>query len=268
MKSILTAITVILVNTLLAQKISIGPELGVNLIPNETNDLGSNYQLGMHFGAQVKYHFSEKFSLSSGIFLTQKKKNYSFVDTTTTVDPIATSIASSMGGNGENIEADVYKTTTGIANELFIQLPVLANYEFKNINFYGGPYASLLVSAKRKEIYETESTAIDASAFIPKEYSFFSSFLQPSSDPETATINSKDGLALFDVGATVGIGYRVEKLNFNLYYSYGFIDYRKDKGEESIDTHKIIQFSIAYLFPLKGSMGSKKLKPQYDLDVK
>lgn len=265
MKSILTTIAVILVNILLAQKISIGPELGVNLIPIETNELGSNYQLGMHFGAQVKYHFSEKFSLSSGIFLTQKKKSYSFVDTTTTVDPVATAVASSMGGNGEDIEADVYKTTTGMVSELFLQLPVLANYEFKNINFYVGPYASLLISAKRKEIYETESTAIDASVFIPKEYSFFNSFLQPSTSPESATINSKDGLALFDVGATVGIGYRIEKLNFNLYYSYGFIDYRKDKGEESIDTHKIIQFSIAYLFNISGNKG---LKNKYDLDVK
>src|SRR5690606_41707074 len=154
--------------------------------------------------------------------------------------------------------------------ELYIQMPVMANYEFKNINFYAGPYAGLLISATRKELYSVESTAIDPSSLFGGNGgggfgSLFSGLLSGEDTPESATINSKDGLAVFDFGATEGIGYRIDKLNFNLFYSCGFIDYRKDKGNEDTDTNQIIQFSIAYLFNIKGSKG---LKDRYDLDVK
>ena len=267
LKLILTTTILILTNNFFAQKISLGPEVGINLIPTEKTDIGSNYQLGFHLGAQIKYHFSESFSLSSGLYATQKKKLYSSIDTTTTPDPLGGLIGGlgGLGGGTTSNEANVYTTTTGIVTELYLQIPLLANYEIANINFYAGPYAGLLLSATRKEKYDVESTATDVSSFLPSGFGALGALLQPSNnEPEPSTTKSKEGLATIDFGATAGIGYRVDKLNFNLFYSMGFLDYRKDKGNESIDKHNLVQFSIAYLFNIGGSKG---LKNRYDLDI-
>lgn len=274
LKLILTTTILILTNNFFAQKISLGPEVGINLIPTEKTDIGSNYQLGFHLGVQIKYHFSESFSLSSGLYATQKKKLYSSIDTTTTPDPLGGLIGGfgGFGGTGGgapsaggNNEAEVYTTTSGIVTELYLQMPILANYEIANINFYAGPYAGLLLSATRKEKYDVESTATDVSSFLPSGFGALGALLQPSNnEPESSTTKSKEGLATIDFGATAGIGYRVDKLNFNLFYSMGFLDYRKDKGNESIDKHNLVQFSVAYLFNIGGSKG---LKNRYDLDI-
>ena len=75
MKKIFTLIlTTIFIGSGFSQKISIGPEAGLNIISVEKTDIGNNYQLGYHFGGHLKYHFSKSFKLSTGVFLTQKKR--------------------------------------------------------------------------------------------------------------------------------------------------------------------------------------------------
>lgn len=254
-----------------AQKISLGPELGLSIIPTEKTDIGNNYQLGYFFGAQVKYQLNEKLSLKSGLFLSQKKKQYSSIDTTIVADPIGGLLGGFGGqtggipGIGGDDEAEEYKTTTGIVTELYLQFPVLANYEIAKINVFAGPYVGLLLSAQRKEQYKTESTATDVSSFLPSGFGALGNLFQPANnEPSNATINSKDGLSSIDLGLTAGIGYRIDKLNFNVYYSYGFLDYRKDKTDNELETHHLTTFSITYLFNLGGSKG---LKNRYDLDI-
>src|SRR3990167_7613928 len=57
-------------------KVSLGPEIGMNIIPIENTAIGYNFQLGYHFGLHLKYKFTESFKLSTGLFLSQKKKKY------------------------------------------------------------------------------------------------------------------------------------------------------------------------------------------------
>jgi len=264
MKHIIITISsffILLTSNLFAQKVSLGPEIGLNIIPLESSKIGTNYQLGYNVGFQIKYQLSEKFNLTSGLYATQKKQHYTFVDTSITTDPLGGIIGGGQGGG--NNEAEVYTTTTGVATELFLQLPLMVNYEYKNINLYLGPYAGILINANRKEVYDVESTATDLSSLIPGGFGGLGNLLQPSK-PESASYNGTKGLALIDFGAIAGIGYRVDKLNFNLYYQYGFLDYRENKKNEKFDSHNLLQFSIAYLFNLKGSKG---LKNKYDLDI-
>lgn len=280
LKVILSTILLISSSTYFAQKISLGPEIGVNLIPTEKTELGSNYQLGFNIGAQVKYKISENFSLSSGLYLTQKKKLYSSVDTTKTPDLIGSLFSGFAGGGSSNntSEADVYNTTSGIVSVLYLQTPILANYEYNNINFYAGPYVGLLIAGSRKEVYETESTAIDPSSLLGGSSGGFGSLLSglfTPQPPESSSYKSREGLVLCDLGATIGVGYKVDKLNFNLYYNMGFLDYRQyftkgflnyKKSDEvtSLERHSSIQFCVAYLFNIGGSKG---LKNRYDLDI-
>jgi len=251
------------------QKITIGPEIGMNLFKIEATDLGTNYQLGYFFGVGINNKFSDYFSLSSGIFLSQKKKQYSFVDTTTTPDPFASLIPIFTGGipgTTPSNEAYIYTTTDIRLSELYLQVPVLANLTLSNFVFFSGPYASFLLNVKQNIVKTTESTATDISTFLPDEFNAFSSFLQPNknNEPTISSSTSKDGLTTFDVGITTGLGYKLNNLSLKTCFSYGFMDFQKEKNSP-INNHQIFTISLAYLFDLKTP---EKLKNKYDLDVK
>ncbi len=256
---ILTSI-ILLTNISYSQKVSLGPELGINIIPMENTNYGYNYQLGFHFGGHLKYHVSEKFKISTGLFLTQKKKQYSFSDTSSVFEKYSQlfqfggideqevdSIAQSFGAN-----TDVYDDTKGMVSEIFIKIPVLANFKFKNFNTYIGPYFGMLLTATKKQETRTQIpllNVIDISQF--DSTGFASAFLPAADETSTSKRSDTKGLNLLDIGMNVGIGYEMNNLHFNLMYSQGFLDYRDDKGSDDTSPLKTFRLSIVYLFDLK-----------------
>jgi hypothetical protein len=245
-----------------SQKLSLGPELGVNIIPLESTGYGYNYQLGFHFGGHLKYHFSEKFKLSTGIFLTQKKVAYNYSETNSVLSQLD-GLSSVFGGGAippefdsiidiPGINLDMTEETRGVNSEIFIEIPLMANYKYKNVNFYLGPYFGILLSASQKEEITTKVPVFD---FIDvKEFDstgFISAFL-PQSGTESSSSSGTDGLRILDIGANVGIGYEMNNLHFNLMYSQGFLDYRNDRNGESLTPLKTIRISMVYLFNLEG----------------
>jgi hypothetical protein len=247
------------------QKVSLGPELGVNIIPIENTNIGYNYQLGIHFGGHLKYHFTENFRLSTGIFITQKKKKYSSRDTSSIFEYYESlfqlanideqqvdSIAQSFGVN-----TDVLESTEGMASEIFIKVPILANYKYKNFNMYLGPYFGLLLMANKKEEQRTQIpllNVIDISQF--DSTGFASAFFPPADETVLSSKSTTENLNSLDIGMNVGIGYEMNNLHFNLMYSQGFLDYRKDRGNDGVSPLKTIRISIVYLFDLKKDVES------------
>jgi len=254
-KITLLSIALILVNTFIAQKIAIGPEIGINLIQTESTELGNDYQLGYNFGIQINYNFNKKFSLSSGIYASQKKKRYTFIDTTTTPDIVGGLIGGIIGGGlGGSSEANVYETTKGLVSEIYLGIPILLHYKINKVRLFAGPYLDFLLSVNRKEISTSESTAMDITTLLPEELGGIGNLLSNlTSQPNTTPVesSSKEGLSSTDVGIITGIGYQMNNLQFNLMYTYGFLDYRTNTENETLDNHKIIHFSVAYLFKLK-----------------
>ena len=47
---ILSLIILLSITSSKSQKLSLGPELGINIIPLESTDIGTNFHLGYHFG--------------------------------------------------------------------------------------------------------------------------------------------------------------------------------------------------------------------------
>ncbi len=251
------------VTCVFSQKVYLGPEIGVNVIPMESTDIGRNYQLGYHFGAHLKFHFSETFRLSTGVFMSQKKKGYS----SSSVTPLTEELDGLLGGFGgfggadtlgldsllnvPGLNTDITETIEGVSSEIFIEIPVLANYKYKNVNFYLGPYAGILLSATKKEEVTTEIPALDVIDLDALGVSGFTSFFLPESGTETLSISGTDGLRSLDIGFNVGIGYEVKDLHFNLMYSHGLLDYRDENEGEDTETLKLFRVSIAYLFDLK-----------------
>ncbi len=262
----LTFITALLFSIITyAQKVSIGPELGVNIIPIENTNLGYNYQLGFHFGGHVKYHISEKFKISTGLFITQKKIKFEERDTSSIFEYFGSlfqlanideqgvdSIAQSFGLN-----TDVLKSKQGMHSEIFIKVPILANYKYKNFNMYFGPYFGWLLMASKKEEIRTEIpllNVIDVSQFDSS--GFASSFLPEADATESSSESTTENLNTLDIGYNVGIGYEMNHLHFNLMYSSSFLDYRKDRGDDNVTSLKTIRLSIVYLFDLKKDVDS------------
>lgn len=261
MKKVLIIISLFtIVQTAFSQKVSMGPELGINIIPLENTNYGYNYQLGFHFGGHLKYHFNENFRLTTGLYLTQKKKKYAFNDTSSVFEYFGDlfqlggidedevdSIAQSFGAN-----TDVTEATNGVVSEIIIKIPILANYKYKNFNMYLGPYFGAVITATRNQETRTQIpllNVIDISQF--DSTGFASAFLPEADETSTSKRSGTDKLNMLDIGMNVGIGYEMNNLHFNLMYSHGFMDYRKDKGNDNTSTLKTIRFSMVYLFDLK-----------------
>ena len=236
-----------------AQKTTIGPSVGLNLIQTEDSPIGTNFQLGMHLGAEINYNFKRRWSLNSGLFFTQKKKHYSFVDTTTTFNAGGL-LGGIIGGgtpNTNNLQADVFNTTNGVVTENFIQVPILISYKVQRFNFFIGPSVGYLISANRKEVVTSESTATDISSIIPGGTGGLGGLLgTPSNEPITKNTSSTKGLRTFDLSAIVGFGYSMDNVKFNLTYSYGVLDYRNNNTGD-FENLSLTRFSIVYLFPFQ-----------------
>ena len=253
-----------------SQKISLGPELGVNIIPMESTNYGNNYQLGFHLGGHLKYHVSDNFKISTGLYFTQKKKRYNFSDTSSVFEYFGDlfqfggideeevdSIAQSLGAN-----TDVYANTEGMVSEVFLKIPVLANFKFKNFNTYIGPYFGMLLTATKKQETRTQIpilSVIDISQF--DSTGFASAFLPEADETTTSKRSGTKNLTTLDVGMNVGIGYEMNNLHFNLMYSQSFFDYRKDRGNDDYSPLRTFRISIFYLFDLE-----KKITPTPRLD--
>ena len=253
-KITLLSFALILATALFSQKISLGPEVGVNLIHTEKTELGNDYQLGMHFGIQVRYNLNEHFAISSGVYATQKKKKYTTVDTTTTPDLVGGLLGGFLGGGAGNSEANVYNTTKGLVSELYLEIPILMHYKIKNVDFFAGPYTNILLNANRKEVTTSESTAVDPTSLIPGGFGGLGGLLSgltSSPDEGSTESTSTEGLSATDFGVIAGVGYHVNNLQFNLMYTYGFLDYRTDIENEAKINHEVIRFSVAYLFKFK-----------------
>jgi len=72
-------------SSLSAQKLFLGPELGVNLSPTIKTGNSQNFQLGVNGGMRLQYDFNDKLALKSGIYFTQKYQSF---DSTSVINVI------------------------------------------------------------------------------------------------------------------------------------------------------------------------------------
>lgn len=240
-----------------AQKMRLGPEIGMNLLKIESSKLGKDYQPGLHGGATFEYDFFEWMSVKTGFFYTQKKQSYEEFDTVPLVlfgfDP------SDLGLEG--IDFNTYSETNGRYNQHHFELPVLANFKWEGINVGIGGYCSFLFNANSKEITESRSPFmqfIDFSSF--DESGLLTSFLPKAYDESTSSSSSPSNLRQFDLGFKASIGYQYDQVGFHAAYQYGMLDFRQLNTTTTKIPHQYFQFSVNYLFDL----GGKDYQPRLD----
>lgn len=165
-------------------QVKYGPVLGVNLA-NLSGDIENNtVKVGLHAGAMVDFHLSDMVSISPQLLFSMK------------------------GSQNKDDSKDKI-------NLNFIEVPVHVKINLESgLNFYGGPYLGLLMSAK----------AVDGDN----------------------DIDIKDSFKGMDFGLSAGLGYQLENgLGFGARYGLGLADISDEEGF-TVSTNTIC-VSINYL---------------------
>jgi len=240
-----------------AQKLFIGPELGMNLIQVEEQEIGNDFQPAWYGGGAVDYKFNDWISLRTGLYFSQSRHSYSSEDTSV-IDFLGGLIDSSMAIPG--IDLNTYTTINGRQSQYYIQIPVQANFSWKKIQLFVGGYAGFMVGAKQKETTIERTPVVENLDFeslgIPE---FIASFLPAAYDESFSENTESSDFRSFDYGLKAGLGYQMDQFGVQASYSFGIPDYRVDRGDEDIRRNQFFQFSIRYMLPIGGKSGSSSI---------
>ena len=246
-KSLFFAFAALFSITIMAQKWQIGPDFGVNALPVEKNDFGLMVQPAVVGGAFIRFELNEHWSFRSGAYFTQKKHNYTMVDS----GQINLFGFEDQIDGLENVDLSTYEYTNGNVSQYYVELPLIAEFNWSNYFAFAGPYLSyqLFARSRIEEISEAPALqVIDLDAIDPDGQ--FSAFL-----PEPYTYNfresaSRSGLNDWDAGLRAGIGLKVDRFEFSTAYNFGFLPFRSDDASAAFRTYQYLQMNVAYWFDL------------------
>lgn len=227
------------------QRIHVGPELGMNAIQIERHDFGKDFQPGWFAGIAFEYDFLDFFAIKSGFYYAQKRQAFGSNDTT------KFALLEELGFEIPGVNFDSYVSTEGRQVQNYFELPVMAQYQFKEFSGYFGPYFGWMFNARsieREETYAPFTQAIDFNEF--DDSGTISSFLPAPFTEEIIEKSTQKNLRIFDYGMKVGVAYQSYNVGINIAYQFGFPDYRINKGENDLQNHQYFQISLNYMFNL------------------
>ncbi len=243
--------------TLSAQKIYLGPELGVNLSPVSETGGSQNYQLGVNAGLRADFVLNDKISIGTGIFYAQKQIGFDSTSVGSLTDEFGDlfDLLGAFGGvDLEGLNLDINQQIRGTVTGSFIEIPLLFNFREERINFSLGGYAAVLVGAESRATVEEDIPAlslINLDDLGP--LGGFGSLLPQAQSTRNTVSNDKDAFQSFDYGLRGSIAYVTENnLSFTLAYRHGLQDYRTERPAESDFTPwKNLMFTVGYLWGLE-----------------
>lgn len=256
MKSILTLLLISSAQLGITQDILVGPELGINLIQIEKQDVGNNYQPGAFAGLAAEYRFNDHVSLRTGVYFSQGRNQTTDFDTTELnlfglIDPSTI----------EGVDLNTYSTTTNRITQNYIQIPIMAKYAYNNFSAFGGGYVGFQVSGKTKSTTVSRTpfmSTIDIASIDPS--GFAASFLPAANESLFEERSDKTNLRSFDYGFKAGFGYQMESFNINASYQYGIPDFRTDRGEKELQRHQFFQLSLSYMIALTFNESKSRIR--------
>ncbi|MDX2359631.1 MAG: outer membrane beta-barrel protein [Crocinitomicaceae bacterium] len=252
---IITAVTIIFSFQASAQKIFVGPEIGLNLINVQEQEIGDNFQPGLYAGAAVDYQFFDWLSLRTGVYCSQSRHSYSSEDTSA-LDLLG-GLGGGLGGLLDSsfaipgIDMNTYTSIEGRRSHYSIQIPIQANFSWKNIQLFVGGYVGFMIAGSQKQKTIERSPlmeTIDLGAIDPS--GFISAFLPPAYAETHEETSGTEGFRVFDYGLKFGLGYQLKEFGVQASYSFGIPDYRNDNEGEDLRANRFFQFSVRYMLPI------------------
>lgn len=263
-----------------AQNLNFGPRIGANVIYLQENEFKSkDYGFKANFGANVEYGFNEYFSVSLDVLFSQKRKLYESFENKSLIKALSNSFFgigladSSLFGVAQFLNDTVYGTTKGSVNLNYIEIPLLAKFNYKGLSVGVGPYFSYLNKVQSVEVMTQESPLLDIAFNALDSIPFAGPFIKTTISsqfpgyeaPQITESTDKAKYRTFDMGFVVDLSYR---FNSNLYtgvrYTRGLTDYRYvQKGSK--DVNSVWMFNVGYSF---GKKFTSKTKGIYGFEKK
>lgn len=236
--------------TSVSQSISFGPEVGFNTVLLQKDDLGNEFRLGWNSGAAFNWSFTEYLSLRTGVYFSQRHKNY-FGSDTSELNVFGFDL-NDLGIPGADF--NVYTKTSGVTSQYGIEIPIMASYDYKGFSIFAGPYMHFMVRAWTREKTETNIPFLQTFNIDSLDPTGFISFLfPPAYEEDFSESSSRKNLRTFDYGFKAGMSYEANGFRTSGYYTFGIPDYRVDRGADDLKNHHYFSFSVAYLIRIKKS---------------
>lgn len=234
-----------------AQKMLVGPEVGMNLIKINEQDFGDNYQPAIYAGGAFEYQFENFLSIKTGVYFSQKRQAYSDGDTS------LSDIFSFIGTTSiPGVDLNTYSTTYSRQSQSYIEIPLMAAARWKGLEVFGGAYLGFMIASKRKDKVVSNTpfmSTIDIEALLGDlggAGGFLTSLLPQANEESLSESTENANLSFLDYGLKAGVGYSKDQFGFYANYNFGLSDFRKDRKDQKKQAHQYFQFSIRYMFKL------------------
>lgn len=261
-----------------AQKLEYGPEIGLNIVPIDKNDVdGLVTKLGFNGGGFMSYPINDWLSVKFAIKATTCSKSYVKTDTSSISEMILQAISgsgmdtSSTSQFQDYIDLSVTKNTKSNTNFTYLSIPITADFKLhEKFSFSFGGYFSLLLNAKTKSeitqdipVLQAFSPALTTNPFVKQ---LISGMYPGVFEPDHKESSGVGGFNTIDAGLAISMKYKMEN-NFSVSASFtkGFVSYYKtlpDMYEVNSGTNNYLTLSVGYSF---GNMYTSKAKRRYDI---
>jgi hypothetical protein len=281
MKKGLTLLACVLMAvSLYAQNVSFGPKAGLNIISIGKTEFETNaFSLGAHYGGFVEYHFNDYFSLSADVLVSKKRRNYVTYENQSLVKAISGGLFGAVVEDSllqmitDFVNDTVYGTRKGTTSFSYVEIPLMANFKYKNLSVGAGPYFAYMAKANTVEQFTQESALLDIGLDLIDSIQYVGPFLKATllsqfpgyEKPLITESTSKSAFRTFDIGFNADVRYTTESnFFFGVRYSRGFLNHRQTKLKDK-DVHSLVMITLGYTF---GKRYSEKPKAIYDLEQK
>ena len=261
------------INSIKSQNFSVEPNLGINIMPMPKVGLGTDHKIAFNGGLNGRYEIFDNFTINLGLGLSDRRYTYAFSDTSSLLDSFrgalmlagidVDEIDSTLEAN--NLRLDKYDRTKGVANILYLEIPLTFTYQWKSIKFNAGGYIGFRVNYGKKE--EVTSNVpllqtVDVAAY--DETGLLSFFLPQPYSVSTSEISNDENLDKFNFGLRLGIGYMYDSnLSFNASFNYDFNRYAMNNNSEITNNNYFIRLGMAYNIHSL-NINKKKTKPSFN----
>lgn len=246
MKIIVSLFCLLFVFQLSAQKMFLGPEIGMNLIKIDEQNFGDNYRPSLYLGAAFDYQLNDLLSFKTGIYVSQKRQ--AFAESDTSLSEIFNFIGTSTI---PGIDLNTYTTVYSRQSQFFIEIPLMASVRWNGLELFGGGYFGFNVLSSRKDKTVSNTpfmSTLQLDSLLGEAGGLLGAFLPKAYEELVSESSDNSNLKNFDYGLKIGVGYQKNQFGFFTSYNLGLADFRKDRGTKEIQRHQYFQFSIRYMF--------------------
>lgn len=256
-----------------AQKFSVEPNVGINIMPFPETGTGTIHKVAFNGGLDAKYEIIKNLTINVGLGISDRRLQYHYSDTISILEQYrgfmeqagidVDEIDSTLQANG--LYLNQFDKTYGVASLAHFEVPISVTYKWKSIRFNAGGYLSFRINSTKTEEVTSDVPLLQTVDLNQIDTSGTLSFFFPAPHSVSSSIvSNEENLDNFIYGIRLGIGYQYDsQLSFNASYNLDLNTYALDQGNEITNNKYFFRIGMAYnIYSLK--MNQKVTKPKFE----